>query len=67
VRQLDDGLRHESAAARRWDCVFGPRRGHGYLSLMGVVFCQVEISATGRSLVQRSPTKCVCVCDQVQQ
>jgi hypothetical protein len=30
--------------------------------------CQVEVSATDRSLVQRSPTDCVCVieCDQVQ-
>jgi hypothetical protein len=29
--------------------------------------CQVEISATGRSLVQRSPTDlgCVTVCDQM--
>jgi hypothetical protein len=32
-----------------------------------VVCCQVEVSATGRSLVQRIPTECVCVfeCDQV--
>ena len=28
---------------------------------MGVVFCQVEVSVTDRSFVQRSPTKCVCV------
>jgi hypothetical protein len=26
------------------------------------VCCQVEVSATGRSLAQRSPTDCVCVC-----
>ena len=32
-----------------------------YLSLVNVVCCQVEVSATGRSLVQRSPTDCVCV------
>ena len=25
---------------------------------MSVVCCQVEVSASGRSLVQRSPTKC---------
>ena len=25
---------------------------------MGVVCCKVEVSATGRSLVPRSPTKC---------
>ena len=27
--------------------------------VMSVVYCQVEVSATGRSLVQRSPTGCV--------
>jgi hypothetical protein len=26
-----------------------------------VVCCQVEVSATGRCLVHRSPTECVCV------
>jgi hypothetical protein len=32
-----------------------------------VVCCQVEVSVTGRSLVQRSPTVCgVPECDQVQ-
>jgi hypothetical protein len=31
---------------------------------MSVVCCQVEVSARGRSLVQRSPTKCgVTECD----
>jgi hypothetical protein len=29
------------------------------------VVCQVEVSATGRSLAQRSPTDCVCVCEWV--
>jgi hypothetical protein len=42
-----------------WDCGFESRRGHGCLSLVSVVCCQVEVSATGRSLVQRSPTECV--------
>ena len=28
------------------------------LSLVSVVFCEVEISAMGQSLVQRSPTEC---------
>jgi hypothetical protein len=28
------------------------------MSVVSVVCCQVEISATGRSLVQRSPTDC---------
>jgi hypothetical protein len=32
--------------------------GHGCLSLVNVVCCQVEVSAPGRSLVQRSPTEC---------
>jgi hypothetical protein len=34
-------------------------RGHGCLSLVSVVCCcQVEVSATGWSLVQKSPTEC---------
>ena len=36
------------------------RRGHGPLSLVSAVCCEVEASATGRSLVQRSHTECVC-------
>ena len=32
--------------------------GHGYLSVVIVVCCQVEVSATNWSLVQRSPTDC---------
>jgi hypothetical protein len=34
------------------------RLGHGCLSIVSVVCCQVEVSATGWSLVQRSPTDC---------
>jgi len=34
-------------------------RGHECLSLVDVVCCQTEVSARGRSLVQRSPTECV--------
>jgi hypothetical protein len=41
-----------------WDCGFESRRGHGCLSLVSVVCYQVEVSATGWSLVQRSPTDC---------
>jgi hypothetical protein len=41
-----------------WDCGFESRRGHGCLSLVSVMFCQVEVSASGWSLVQRSPTEC---------
>jgi hypothetical protein len=33
-------------------------RGHACLSLVSVVRCQVEVSASGWSLVQRSPTEC---------
>ena len=36
------------------DCGFEPRRG----TWMSLVCCRVEVSATGRSLVQRSTTEC---------
>jgi hypothetical protein len=35
-----------------------PTGGHGCLSVVSVVCCQVEVSATSWSLVQRSPTDC---------
>ena len=35
-----------------------PIGGHGCMSVVGVVCRQVEVSATGRSLVQRSPPNC---------
>jgi len=38
--------------------------GHGFLSLGRVVCCQVGVSVTGWSLVQRSPTKCKTECDR---
>ena len=41
-----------------WDCGFESRLGHGCLSLVKVMCCQVEVSASGWSLVQRSPTEC---------
>jgi hypothetical protein len=41
-----------------WDCGFESRRRHGCLSVVSVVCCQVEVSATIWSLVQRSPTDC---------
>ena len=47
-----------------WDCGFEFGRGHRCLSVVSVVFCQVEASATGRSLVQRLSTVCgVSECD----
>ena len=35
-----------------------PTGGLEYLSDVSVVFCQVEISASGSSLVRRIPTEC---------
>jgi hypothetical protein len=49
------GLRRGSTAARCCDRGFESHRGHGCLS---GVCCQVEVSATSCSLVQRSPTDC---------
>jgi len=44
---------------------FESHRGHGCLSVVSVVCCQVEVSATGPSLIQRSPTECdVFECDR---
>jgi hypothetical protein len=40
-----------------WNCGFESRRGYGCLSLISVVYCHVELSASGWSLVQRSPTE----------
>jgi hypothetical protein len=40
------------------NCGFESLWGHGCLSLVSAVFFHVEVSATGRSLVQRSPTDC---------
>jgi hypothetical protein len=53
-----------------WDCGLEYFRGHGYLYLVSVLCCQVEVSATNRSLFQSHPTEkererereCVCVC-----
>jgi hypothetical protein len=41
-----------------WDCGFESHGGHECLCLVNVVCCQVEVSASGWSLVQRSPTDC---------
>ena len=41
-----------------WDYGFESRQGYGRLSLVSVVCCQVEVSASGWSLFQRSPSKC---------
>jgi hypothetical protein len=48
-----------------WDCEFESCQGHVCLSLVSVVCCQVEVSATSWSLVQRSPAECgVSECDR---
>jgi hypothetical protein len=41
-----------------WDRGFESPPRHKYLSVVIVVCCQVEVSATSWSLVQRSPTEC---------
>ena len=41
-----------------WNRGFESHRRHGYLSVVSVVCCQVEVSATSWSLVQRSPAEC---------
>jgi len=48
-----------------WDCGFEYRWEYGCLCLVSVACCQVEVSATGRSLVQ-SPAEgvaCLNECD----
>ena len=48
-----------------WDCGFESHSGHGFLPVVIVVCCQVEVSAFGWSLSQRSSTKCgVSECDR---
>ena len=54
------------AQSKEWVCcrsitgIVGSNPAGVLLSLVNVVYRQV--SATGRSLVQRSPVECVCVC-----
>ena len=52
--QWRHGLRRGPAC---WERGIEYRRGQ-HTTLMSVVCCQVEVSATGWSLVQRSPTEC---------
>ena len=65
LSQWPHGLRRGSVVS----CLQGLRvripPGYGCLWLVGVLCCQVEISASGRSLFQRSPTECgVSECDR---
>ena len=54
ARSKDVGLR----PLTWWYCGFESRRRLKWMSHVSVVCCQVEVSATGRSLIQRSPTTC---------
>ena len=56
--QWSRGLRRRSAAARLLRLWVRIPPEHGYLSVVNVVPCQVEVTATSCSLVQRSPTDC---------
>jgi hypothetical protein len=48
-----------------WDCWFESHREHGYLSHVNVAYCQVKLSASGRSLILRGPADCcVSQCDR---
>jgi hypothetical protein len=48
-----------------WDSGFQFRQGQWCLYLVIVVYCQAEVTASGRSPVQRSPNKCgVPECDR---
>ena len=53
---LQCGPKRRRSAAADFAGIAGsnPTGVYGYLSLVSVVCCQVEVSATGRSLVQRS-------------
>jgi len=56
--QCPRGLRRWSAPARLLGLWFRIPPGHGCLSVVSVVCCQVEVAATSWSLVQRSPIEC---------
>ena len=56
--QWPRGLRRRSTAARLLRSWVRIHRRHGCLSVVSVVCCQVEFSATDWSLVLRSPTDC---------
>ena len=49
--QWPSGLRQESEAVRFLGIAVRIPLGHECLSLVNVVCCQIEVSATGRSLV----------------
>jgi len=56
--QSSSSLRRGSGAAGLLGLWFVIQSGHGSLSLVHAVCCQIEVSATGRALFQRNPTEC---------
>jgi hypothetical protein len=56
--QWPRGLRRGSAAAHLLGLWVRIPLGDGCLSFVSDVFCQVDVSASGWSLFQRSPTEC---------
>jgi hypothetical protein len=52
------GLRRRSAAARLLESWVRIPPEHGCLSVVSVVCCRIEVSATSCSFVQRCPTDC---------
>jgi hypothetical protein len=56
--QWPPGLRRRSAAVRLLGLWVRIPPGHGCLSLVNVVCCQVQVSASGWALVQRSLADC---------
>ena len=57
-----------AARSKAWVCdsslaeIAGSNPAGGHECLVSVLCCQVEVSATGCSFVQRRSTECVCVC-----
>jgi hypothetical protein len=51
-----------AVGCKAWLCGrLNPARGHGCLSFVSSMCCQVEVPATDRSLVKRIPTQYVCM------
>jgi hypothetical protein len=66
TRPIAVAARYEArVCGRLMGCGFEYHRGHGCLSLVSIVCCQVEVSVTSWPLIQRSPTECgVSECDR---
>jgi hypothetical protein len=59
---LAEVCRARSRLSKAWVCGSSLAGIVGWPSPVTAVCCQVQVPAEGRSLVQRSPTKYVCVC-----